>query len=127
MHEAKDTVRATVHIGFDGKVYKTFKGHAARERFGNEVRVLRYLESRNCPFVPRLLDCDPDTLKIITSNAGIRVEHLNEERMKSLFAELEAYGVRHDDQATRNVTYHAGMGRFCLIDFEFATILSNNE
>lgn len=127
MHEAKNTVRATVHIGYDGKVYKTFKGHAARERFDTEVRVLRYLEARGCPFVPRLLDSDADTLKIVTSNAGTRVEHLSEERMKGLFAELEAYGVRHDDQAVRNVTYHANTGRFCLIDFEFATIIEEGN
>jgi tRNA A-37 threonylcarbamoyl transferase component Bud32 len=127
MQQAKDTVRATVHIGYDGRVYKVFKGHNARERFDNEVRVLRYLEARGCPFVPRLLDCDPEQLKIITSNAGSRVEHLNEAKMHSLFAELEAYGVRHDDQATRNVTYHANLGRFCLIDFEFATILEDGK
>ena len=126
MQEAKNTVRATVSIGFDGRVHKTFKGHAARERFDNEVHVLRHLETRGCPFVPRLLDSDPDALKIITSNAGTRVEHLSEERMKALFAELEAFGVRHDDQAVRNVTYHAQSGRFCLIDFEFATILTEN-
>jgi hypothetical protein len=43
--------------------------------------------------------------------------------MKELFAELETYGVRHDDAFLRNVTYRATDGRFCLIDFEFATIL----
>lgn len=123
MREAKDTVRATVHIGYDGKVYKTFKGHAARERFDNEVRVLKYLEMRQCPFVPRLLESDSEKLSIVTTNAGTRVEHLGDEKMKSLFTELEAYGVRHDDQAMRNVTYHAQSGRFCLIDFEFATLL----
>ena len=40
-----------------------------------------------------------------------------------LFAELEPYGVRHDDAEMRNVTYRQSDGRFCLIDFEFATIL----
>jgi hypothetical protein len=40
-----------------------------------------------------------------------------------LFAELEAYGVRHDDPDIRNVAYRFSDGRFCLIDFEFATIL----
>jgi tRNA A-37 threonylcarbamoyl transferase component Bud32 len=123
MIEAKDTVRATVHIGYDGRVHKVFKGHAARERFDNEVRVLRYLEARGCPFVPKLLESDPEQLKIITSNAGQRVEHLDDAKMNQLFAELEAYGVRHDDQALRNVTYNHRLGRFCLIDFEFATIL----
>jgi thiamine kinase-like enzyme len=53
----------------------------------------------------------------------MRVDHLDEERLKELFAELEKFGVRHDDAEMRNVTYRRSDGRFCLIDFEFATIL----
>ena len=123
MHEVKDTPRAIVRIGFDGRVHKTFRGHLAAERFANEVRVLRHLETRGCDFVPRLLESDPATLKIVTTNCGSLVDQLNPARMKELFAELEAYGVRHDDAFLRNVTYRATDGRFCLIDFEFATIL----
>ena len=44
-----------------------------------------------------------------------------------IFAELEKYGVRHDDPDIRNVTYRAQDGRFCVIDFEFATILPGFE
>ena len=46
--------------------------------------------------------------------------------MKELCAELEAFGVRHDDPFQRNVTYRMSDGRFCLIDFEFATLLDEN-
>ncbi len=123
MHEVKDTQRATVRIGYDGKVHKTFRGHQAQARFENEVRVLKFLEERGCPFVPRLLEAHPEELKIVTSNAGQRVDRVNDERLKELFAELEQYGVRHDDPFVRNVTYRATDGRFCIIDFEFATIL----
>jgi len=123
MHEIKDTARALVRIGFDGRVHKTFRGTAARERFENEVRVLRHLEARGCNFVPRLLAVLPEELKIITTNCGARVDHLDPERMKALFAELEPFGVRHDDPMMRNVTYRNTDGRFCLIDFEFATLL----
>jgi tRNA A-37 threonylcarbamoyl transferase component Bud32 len=123
MHEIKDTPRALVRIGFDGRVHKTFRGHEARERFENEVRVLRHLEAKGCDFVPRLLDVDPENLKIVTTSCGSRVEHLDGARMKELFTELERYGVRHEDVALRNVTYRRTDGRFCLIDFEFATIL----
>lgn len=126
MHEVKDTRRAVVRIGYDGRVHKTFRGHQARERFDNEVRVLQYLEKRGCPFVPRLLEANDDELKIITTNCGSRVDHLNEERMKELYAELEDFGVRHEDPFMRNVTYRAADGRFCLIDFEFATILDGS-
>ena len=127
MQQVKDTLRATVRIGYDGRVHKTFRGPKAEERFANEVRVLRHLEARGCPFVPTLLESYPDQLRIVTSNCGTRVEHLTEDRMKELYAELEKYGVRHDDAEMRNVTYRQSDGRFCLIDFEFATILPGFE
>jgi len=87
------------------------------------VRVLRHLEQRGCTFVPRLLEVDPVQLKIVTTNCGTRVDQLNEQRQKELFAELEQYGVRHEDREMRNITYRASDGRFCVIDFEFATLL----
>lgn len=125
MHEMKDTVRALVRISFDGRVHKTFRGHLAQERFEQEVRVLEYLEKRGCPFVPRLLESDPSELKIVTTNCGTRVDQVNPERQKELFAELEGFGVRHEDRELRNITYRASDGRFCIIDFEFATILGD--
>jgi len=123
VEQVKDTLRALVRIGYDGRVYKTFRGPKARERFDNEARVLKYLETRNCPFVPRLLEADPAALRIVTTNCGARVEHLDEDRQKEVYAELLQYGVRHEDAEMRNVTYRQSDGRFCLIDFEFATIL----
>ena len=123
MRDVKDTQRALVRISYDGRVHKTYRGAEAKERFDNEVRVLRFLESKGCPFVPRLLEVDADALKIVTTNCGARVEHLDDARVAELFAELLPYGVRHDDAFMRNVTYRISDGRFCLIDFEFATIL----
>jgi tRNA A-37 threonylcarbamoyl transferase component Bud32 len=123
MHEIKDTARALVRIGYDGRVHKTFRGPKAEERFANEVRVLRHLEARGCGFVPRLLAVEPENLKIITTNCGSRVDQLGEERRRSLFAELEPFGVQHEDPDMRNVTYRITDGRFCVIDFEFATLL----
>jgi len=127
MLKVKDTLRATVHLTFDGRVVKQYHGPNALDRFTNEVRILRLLEQRGCPFVPRLLDADPLRIRIITTNCGSRVDHLDEARTKELFAELEAYGVRHDDPEMRNVTYRQKDGRFCIIDFEFATILPGFE
>src|SRR5580704_8948002 len=123
MLKVKDTLRATVQVSFDGRVFKTYHGRDAQERFDREVMVLRFLESRRCGFVPRLLEADPVKLRISTTNCGTRVEHLDAERTKELFAELETYGVRHDDPEMRNVTYRQSDGRFCIVDFELATIL----
>ena len=123
----KDTLRALVRIAYDGRVYKTFRGPRAEERFATEVKVLRHLEDRSCPFVPRLLESDPPALRIVTTNCGSRVEHLDEARAREIFAELLPYGVRHDDAEVRNITYRQRDGRFCVIDFEFATILDPSD
>lgn len=124
MLKVKDTLRATVNLTFDGRVIKAYHGPDAESRFDTEVRVLKYLEDRGCPFVPRLLEADRDRLRIITNNCGQRVQHLDDQRLREIFAELEKYGVRHDDADMRNITYRQSDGRFCVIDFEFATILS---
>ncbi len=123
MLNIKDTLRALVRIGYDGKVFKTFRGPHAQERFTNEVRVLQHLEKEQCPFVPRLLEFDPVQLRIVTTNCGQRVEHLDAARATDIFNELKSYGVRHEDAEIRNITYRISDGRFCVIDFEFATIL----
>ncbi len=125
MNQVKDTARATVRLGYDGRVHKTFRGPMASERFANEVKVLQHLEQRGCPFVPKLLGSDPEKLLMITTNCGSRVERMDDTRVAALFAELTAYGVRHDDAYLRNITYSPQLGRFCLIDFEFATLLDD--
>jgi tRNA A-37 threonylcarbamoyl transferase component Bud32 len=127
MLKVKDTLRATVNLTFDGRVIKAYHGPNASERFANEVRILKFLEARGCDFVPRLLQAEPQTLQIVTTNCGSRVEHLDAERARELFADLERFGVRHDDPDIRNVTYRQGDGRFCVIDFELATILPGFE
>ncbi len=127
MQPVKDTKRATVRIGYDGRVHKTFRGPMAQERFDNEVKVLRYLEGRGCDFVPKVLEADPAALYMVTTNCGARVEHLDDGRMRELYDELETYGVRHEDPFMRNITYRHSDGRFCVIDFEFATLLDSGE
>ena len=127
MLTVKDTQRATVQVCFDGSVRKAFHGPKAEERFANEVKVLRHLEESGCDFVPRIIHADSEKLLLVTTNCGQRVDQLATERCKELFAELEQYGVRHDDAELRNVTYRPSDGRFCLIDFEFATLTGDTK
>jgi len=127
MLKVKDTLRSTVNLTFDGRVIKVYHGPDAAARFANEVRVLRHLEARGCGFVPRMLEPDLAQLRIVTTNCGSRVERVDEKRIRELFAELEPFGVRHDDPDVRNVTYRQADGRFCVIDFELATILPGFE
>ena len=114
-----------MRIGYDGRVHKTFRGTGADERFANEVRVLKVLEDRGCDFVPRLIDSDPETLTLVTTNCGRPAEKaVSDAKAEALFEELERdYGVVHDDPFPRNITYHEDMGRFCIIDFELAQVL----
>jgi hypothetical protein len=123
MRNAKDTARARVCVGYDGRVKKWFLGPQAEERYANEVRVLSYLARKACPFVPKIIEKNDSEKLVITTNCGQKVDQLSEGKCQALFDELESYGVRHRDQAVRNITYHDRLGRFCIIDFEFATIL----
>ena len=123
MSNIKETKRSKVIIGYNNQVSKWFTGPQAKERYYNEVQVLLYLEKKSCPFVPRLLKKNDSQKLIVTSNCGQKVDSISEEKVKGLFDELKKYGVLHEDQAIRNVTYNMHTGRFCLIDFEFATIL----
>lgn len=123
MLKVKDTPRSTVNLTFDGRVVKSYHGPDALDRFHHEVEVLRYLAQQRCKFVPRLLEADPVEMRIVTTSCGSRVERIDDERLHELLAELESYGVHHDDPDPRNVTYRQSDGRFCLVDFELATIL----
>ena len=127
MKEVKDTIRARVRIAYDGSVHKTFHGTGREDRYATEIKVLKYLESRGCDFVPRLLDCDDSKLYMVTTNCGHVVERMSPEKQQKIFDELETYGVRHADQALRNITYDNRRGRFCVIDFELAEILDEDD
>ncbi len=125
MPEAKNTRHASVHIGYDGRVHKTYRDEKADQRMRTEVAVLEHLRKQDCPFVPKLLEVDWERKKIVTSNCGMRVQHLSDNKIERLFAQLERYGVRHEDPFLRNITYRNTDGQFCLIDFEFATLLDD--
>ncbi|WP_255567919.1 serine/threonine protein phosphatase [Ruficoccus sp. ZRK36] len=119
-----------MRITYDGRVHKRYRGPMARQRYENEVRVLRYLEKKGCDYVPRLLHADPDEGDgyIVTTNCGKVVDKIASEKADALFKELEdKYGVRHEDRFPRNITYNDWTGKFNVIDFEFATILESGE
>ena len=124
MKELKDGIRSKVRIDFKGHVHKWFRGTDKEKRCANEARILKALEERQCPYVPRLLEYRPEEFYIVTTNCGQPAPGISRAKSDALFAELErAYGVRHDDPEPRNVTYSPVLGRFCLIDFELAELL----
>ncbi len=122
--DLKDGIRSHVRIDFRGHVHKVFRGHEKEIRCKNEAHILKALEERGCPYVPRLLEYLPEENSIVTSNCGQPAPEVSRTKSDALFADLEReYGVRHEDPEPRNVTYCPRMGRFCLIDFELATLL----
>ncbi|MCA9187128.1 MAG: hypothetical protein R3E01_24910 [Pirellulaceae bacterium] len=127
MKDIKDTVRSHVRVAYDGSVHKTFRGTDADVRYETEKTVLQFLEERNCDFVPRVIEFDDERLYLVTTNCGQPVRSLSDGKMKSLFRELETFGVRHGDQFERNITYDPVKGRFCVIDFELADIIDENN
>jgi hypothetical protein len=120
----KDGIRSQVRIDFYGNVHKRLRGTGARERYDTEVAVLKVLEQRGCPYVPRLLEEHPEECYFVSTNCGRPADQISKIKADSLFAALERdYGVRHLDAEPRNITYSDKLGRFCIIDFELAEIL----
>ena len=123
MRNLKDGIRSLVKIDFYGNVYKYFRGTDKESRCANEILILKELEVRNCPYVPRLLDSNTEECWLKTTNCGSPANNISKKKADKLFAELEAeYGVIHDDPEPRNITYSEQLGCFCIIDFELATL-----
>lgn len=120
----KDGLRSLVRIDFYGNVHKRLRGSDVEKRYATEVEVLKILEKRGCPYVPRVLEEHPEEFYFVSTNCGRPAPQLSKEKADSLFAALEKdYGVRHLDAEPRNITYSDKLGRFCIIDFELAEIL----
>ncbi|MCH6255045.1 serine/threonine protein phosphatase [Puniceicoccaceae bacterium K14] len=124
MINLKDTQRANVSVGFDGLVRKRYSGPSCAQRFANEVRVLTHLNELGCPFTPKLVDVDKDSLEVVMTHCGCEAPMVSEEKANALFEELKnGFGVEHGDPFSRNITYNTRTGDFNIIDFEYAMIL----
>lgn len=126
MRNLKDGIRSLVKIDYYGNVHKYFRGTDADKRAANEAKVLKVLEDRNCPNVPRLLEFHPDENYIVTTNCGSPAPRISKKKSDNLYAALKKkYGVIHDDPEPRNITYCDRMAEFCIIDFELATVIED--
>ena len=63
-----------------GGCIKTFHGPNAQERFDQRSARPAASGGARVRFVPRLLEADPENLRIVTTNCGTRVEHLMTKR-----------------------------------------------
>jgi hypothetical protein len=124
MEPMKDGLRSLVRIDFYGNVHKRMRGSDVESRYAKEVEVLKVLEQRGCPYVPKVLEEHPEEYYFVSTNCGRPAPQITKEKADSLFAALERdFGVRHLDAEPRNITYSDKLGRFCIIDFELAEIL----
>lgn len=120
----KDGLRSNVRIDFYGHVHKRMRGSGVEERYAKEVEVLKVLEERGCPYVPRILEEHPEEFYFVSTNCGRPAPNISKAKADRLYEALEKdYGVRHLDAEPRNITYSDKMARFCIIDFELAEIL----
>jgi len=127
MRDLKDGIRSLVRIDFYGNVHKYFRGSDKESRCANEVLVLQSLEKQGAPHVPRLISFDLDENYIVTSNCGSPANNITKAKADKLFKQLEnEFGVIHDDPEPRNITYSEQLGRFCIIDFELATLIDQD-
>ncbi len=123
MEQVKDTLRATVRISYDGKVYKTFRGPTPMSVSPPKFGCSAISKSDNVPSFRAFWRRIAAQLRIVTTNCGRRVEHLDDEPGEGAFCRTCHMGSATTMPRCRNVTYRQSDGRFCLIDFEFATIL----
>ena len=128
MRELKDGIRAHVRLDWMNRVHKRFRGTDPDKRYATEIKVLKELEKRDCPNVPRVLEEYPEENYFVSTSCGKPAPNISKKRTAELFAELESkYGIRHLDAEARNITYDPIAGRFCIIDFELAEILPDPQ
>jgi len=128
-------LRTRVVLADDLYIMKTFIGKKAEERFRNECSVLSYLNQRGCPFVPKVLECDEETLTVkidycgepfLKSKETEEYKKIIEKRIFALFEELEkVYNVKHNDKELRNANINKN-GEIFIIDFELSEVIPTN-
>ncbi|MFN5870806.1 MAG: serine/threonine protein phosphatase, partial [Akkermansiaceae bacterium] len=92
----KDGLRSSVRIDFYGNVHKRLRGTDVEKRYATEVAVLKVLEQRGCPYVPKVLEEHPEEFYFVSTNCGRPAPNISKEKADSLFEALEKdYGVRH--------------------------------
>jgi len=92
-------------------VIKEFKGHKSQTRFQNEVDILKFLNEKNCDFVPQLIESDKKSLKIVTTYTGETLEEIDEFKHADIHNRLESLGVTHNDSPANSDSFHPNLLR----------------
>ena len=81
----KDGLRSSVRIDFYGNVHKRLRGTDVEKRYATEVEVLKVLEQRGCPYVPKVLEEHPEEFYFVSTNCGRPAPQISKEKADSLF------------------------------------------
>ena len=94
----KDTERSLVKIDKEkGIIEKTFVGDNAKERFENEVNILKHLANKGFDNCPKLLDSDPINFVVTQTYVGEKLGEIDIAEHRNIHNRLIAFGVTHND------------------------------
>ena len=94
----KDTERSLVKFYKDkGIIEKTFVGNNAKERFENEVNILKHLANKGFDNCPELLDSDPENFVVTETYVGEKLGEIDIAEHRKIHNRLIAFGVTHND------------------------------
>lgn len=94
----KDTERSLVKLDKDkGIIEKTFVGNNAKERFENEVNILKHLDNKGFYNCPKLLDSDPENFVVTQTYVGEKLGEIDIAEHRNIHNRLIAFGVTHND------------------------------
>ena len=94
----KDTERSLVKFFKDkGIIEKTFVGNNAKERFENEVNILKHLANKGFDNCPELLDSDPENFVVTETYVGEKLGEIDIAEHRKIHNRLIAFGVTHND------------------------------
>ena len=94
----KNTERSLVKLYKDkGIIEKTFVGDNAKERFENEVNILKHLKNKGFDNCPELLDSDPENFVVTQTYVGEKLGEIDIADHTNIHNRLIAFGVTHND------------------------------
>jgi len=98
MTTIKNTKRSLVKLDKEkGIIEKTFVGDNAKERFENEVNILKHLANKGFDNCPKLIDSDPENFVVTESYVGESLGEIDIAEHRKIHNRLIAFGVTHND------------------------------
>ena len=94
----ENTERSLVKLDKDkGIIEKTFVGYNTKERFENEVNILKHLKNKGFDNCPELLDSDPENFVVTQTYVGEKLDEIDIAEHRKIHNRLIAFGVTHND------------------------------